>query len=174
MADAVTLNRVRSSEERGKGVIVSDLDDLEEEIDYIQAMFVQTADGATFSGNEVALENFSASTVYFADRPQRFVGHIHTGDFVNLWADGENSFADDPPNAVLAFVSDAAAKDLVLVLDEPRITGQTLRYSIQLLEGSVPSTAGPCTLFIDPFGRPLSPVSVAGMHRRDRRRVRRR
>jgi hypothetical protein len=32
----------------------------------------------------------------------------------------------------------------------------------------------PVTLFIDPFGRPLSPVSVCGVRRRERRRVRRR
>jgi hypothetical protein len=30
------------------------------------------------------------------------------------------------------------------------------------------------TLFVDPFGRPLSPVSVCGVRRRERRRVRRR
>src|SRR6266516_1391668 len=34
------------------------------------------------------------------------------------------------------------------------------------------ATTGPCALFIDPFGRPLSPVSAAGMHRRARRRRR--
>jgi hypothetical protein len=36
----------------------------------------------------------------------------------------------------------------------------------------VPAATGPCALFIDPFGRPLSPVSAAGMHRRARRRMR--
>lgn len=37
-----------------------------------------------------------------------------------------------------------------------------------------PATAGPCVLFIDPLGRPLSPVSVVGVRRRDMRRERRR
>jgi len=37
-----------------------------------------------------------------------------------------------------------------------------------------PAHAGPVTLFIDPFGRPLSPISVYGMRRRERRRMRRR
>ena len=31
----------------------------------------------------------------------------------------------------------------------------------------------PIALFIDVIGRPLSPVSIAGMHRRDRREERR-
>jgi hypothetical protein len=34
-------------------------------------------------------------------------------------------------------------------------------------------TVGAVTLFIDPLGRPLSPVSPAGMNRRGRRRDRR-
>ncbi|HWG61103.1 MAG TPA: hypothetical protein VG253_05260 [Streptosporangiaceae bacterium] len=33
-----------------------------------------------------------------------------------------------------------------------------------------PTATGACALFIDPFGRPLSPVSAAGIHRRERRR----
>jgi len=49
-----------------------------------------------------------------------------------------------------------------------------LRYQIQTLQGSPPAQAGPCVLFIDPLGRPLSPVSVAGVRRRDMRRERRR
>jgi len=43
-----------------------------------------------------------------------------------------------------------------------------------VLEGRLPRHASGCTLFIDPFGRPLSPVSIAGMRRRSNRRARRR
>ena len=32
------------------------------------------------------------------------VGHIGTSEFVGIWGDGENSFAADPPNAVLMFI----------------------------------------------------------------------
>ena len=42
------------------------------------------------------------------------------------------------------------------------------RRDLEELEG------GPATLFIDPIGRPASPTSVAGVHRRHRRRTRRR
>jgi hypothetical protein len=62
----------------------------------------------------------------------------------------------------------------VVVLRDPSFGEESISYSIEVLEGVVPAEAGPCTLFIDPLGRPLSPVSAAGMHRRDRRRVRRR
>jgi hypothetical protein len=46
----------------------------------------------------------------------------------------------------------------------------SITYSIEVLDGTVPAQAGAVSLFIDPFGRPLSPVSVAGMRRRERRR----
>ena len=48
-----------------------------------------------------------------------------------------------------------------------------LTYTIETMEGEVPTEPGPVTLFIDPFGRPLSPVSVCGVRRRERRRERR-
>jgi len=43
---------------------------------------------------------------------------------------------------------------------------------MKALDGALPAATGPCASFIDPFGRPLSPVSAAGMHRRARRRRR--
>jgi hypothetical protein len=61
-----------------------------------------------------------------------------------------------------------------VVITKPNLDGAgDLSYSIQVLEGTVPKHAGPVTLFIDPFGRPLSPISVCGIRRRERRRARR-
>jgi hypothetical protein len=115
------------------------------------------------------------STLYFSDRPQRVVGHLETAEFVGFWGEGEDSFADDPPNAVLAFVGegDDIPEDVVIELSDPRLNGADLSYTVTVLDGILPLRAGGCSLFIDPFGRPLSPVSAAGMHRRDRRRDRR-
>jgi hypothetical protein len=62
----------------------------------------------------------------------------------------------------------------VVVLRDPVASGSSLSYSIEVLEGAVPAESGAVTLFIDPLGRPLSPVSLAGMKRRHRRRNRRR
>jgi hypothetical protein len=36
------------------------------------------------------------STLFFADLPQRVVGHIHTKNFVRDWGEGDNNFAEDP------------------------------------------------------------------------------
>jgi len=147
-----------------------------EELEAEQSMFVQTAQGVTSDGKTLTLTGVTPSTLYFSDRPQRVVGHMATSDFVDLWGEGANSFKEDPPNAVLAFLQpgDDAPEDAVMVIREPRLEDGQLSYAIEPLEGDVPAQSGPITLFIDPFGRPLSPVSVCGVRRRERRRDRRR
>ena len=147
-----------------------------EELEAEQSMFVQTAQGMSSDGTTLTLNGVTPSTLYFSDRPQRVVGHMTTTDFVDLWAQGDNSFEDDPPNAVLAFLEPGAQvpEDAVIVIQDPHLKNGDLRYSIEALEGAVPAHSGPVTLFIDPFGRPLSPVSVCGVRRRERRRERRR
>jgi len=150
----------------------STIDELETE----QSMFVQTALGTTVKDGTLTLTGVTPSTLYFSDRPQRVVGHMKTSDFVDLWGEGENSFEADPPNAVVAFLDkpDEAPDDAVVVLKDPRLADGELSYAIEVLEGKIPTDSGPVTLFIDPFGRPLSPVSVCGVRRRSRRRARRR
>ena len=150
---------------------------LAEQLETEESMFVQTAEGIDSDGQTLTLRGITPSTLYFSDRPKRVVGHMSTADFVDLWAVGDNSFETDPPNAVLAFLEpDAdAPDDAVVVLKEPNLDGAgDLSYSIEVLEGTVPTHTGPVTLFIDPFGRPLSPISVCGVRRRERRRMRRR
>ncbi len=139
----------------------------------VEEMFVQVARGSTSSDGKLTLDGVAPTTLYFSDRPQRVVGHMTTDQFVGLWSDqSENSFAMDPPNAVLSFVDAGGDRpeECVVVLRNPRSDDESVTYSIDVLEGSVPDSSGSCTLFIDPLGRPLSPVSVAGMRRRDRRR----
>lgn len=147
-----------------------------EELEAEQSMFVQTAEGVTSDGKTMTLTGVTPSTLYFSDRPQRVVGHMATSDFVELWSEGANSFEEDPPNAVLAFLQpgDDAPEDAVVVIREPLLQDGTLSYGIEALDGEIPARSGPVTLFIDPFGRPLSPVSVCGVRRRERRRDRRR
>jgi hypothetical protein len=147
----------------------------EKELEDMEALFVQTAASMTSGEGRITLHGLSPSTLYFSDRPQREVGHMSTRQFVDVWGDGDNSFAQNPPNAVLSFAEpdDRLPEDAVVVIQDPRLDGEMLSYRIELLDGTVPTASGPCALFIDPFGRPLSPVSAAGMHRRERRRERR-
>jgi hypothetical protein len=150
-------------------------DQMVEQLAAEESMFVQTAAGIASDGATLTLERVTPATLYFSDRPQRIVGHMTTADFVELWGEGENSFESDPPNAVLAFVAPGndVPDDAVIVIKNPSLANGDLSHAIEVLEGAIPATAGPVTLFIDPFGRPLSPVSVCGVRRRERRRERR-
>jgi hypothetical protein len=145
-----------------------------QQLEDMQALFVQTAASMTSDRGTITLRGLSPSTLYFADRPHREVGHMLSRHFVANWAEGDNSFADNPPNAVLSYAEpgDRLPEDAVLVIQDPHLDGDALSYTIKVLDGTVPAATGPCALFIDPLGRPLSPVSVAGMHRRARRRGR--
>ena len=146
----------------------------EEQLEDMEALFVQTGAGMTCDGDTLTLKGLSPSTLYFADRPQREVGHMSSRQFVADWGQGDNSFAQNPPNAVLSFADagDRPPEDAVVVIQDPHLDGDALSYRIKVLDGTVPNATGPCALFIDPLGRPLSPVSIAGMHRRQRRRGR--
>ena len=142
------------------------------ETQVVEEMFVQVARSSKSSDGVLTLSGVSPATLYFSDRPERVVGHMTNEQFVEGWSLGDNNFAADPPNAVLSYIDtgDNPPEDCVVVLSDPKIDTDSIRYSYQLLEGSVPQSSGACTLFIDPLGRPLSPVSVAGMRRRQRRR----
>ena len=148
----------------------------ERELEDIEALFVQTAHSlSSEGGKQITLQGLSPSTIYFADRPKREVGHIASSRFVELWGEGENSFAVNPPNAVLSFAQpeDRTPEEVVITIRNPTLEGGSLSYEVDVLDGTLPSVTGLCALFIDPIGRPLSPVSLAGMHRRERRRMRR-
>lgn len=149
---------------------------MSEQEEIIQELFVQTAHGAEHADGRLVLRNVAPATLFFSDRPQRIVGHLSTEEFVETWGEGEDSFAEDPPNAVLSFVAKGETEpwNTVIEISDPLIAGSDLSYAAKILEGSLPTAAAGCTLFIDPIGRPLSPVSLAGMNRRDRRRDRRR
>lgn len=138
----------------------------------IEEMYVQTAGAVGFSDSTLTLQGISPAVLFFADRPDREVGHVSWDEFVSEWGEGENSFAADPPNAVLTFLEpgDEVPEDVTMIIRDPELAGDAVSYSVDVLDGTPPTSAGPCSLFIDPVGRPLSPGSVAGVRRRGRRR----
>jgi len=142
-------------------------------LERIDALFVQGAARFTSRQGSMTLHGLAESTVYFADRPRREIGHIPSRRFVELWAGGAHSFAVDPPNGVISFLDqEGDAADVVVILHEATIEGDDVTYRITVLEGKLPEEAGPCSLFIDVFRRPLSPVSVAKSKHRAQTRKR--
>ncbi len=91
----------------------------------VEEMFVQIARTVTSDQTTLTLQDVSPSTLYFSDRPERVVGHLTTEQFVAQWTEGPNSFAEDPPNAVLSYVAPDAdvPEDAVVILRDPVASG---------------------------------------------------
>ena len=137
----------------------------------LELLFVQSAHTVELKGGVLRLGGINPATVFFSDRPERIVGHEPTEDFVAQWGVGENSFADNPPNAALSILSGAEPQEIILELMNPRMEKNDLIYDVRILEGAAAVTGEMVSLFIDPLGRPMTPTSVAGVHRRRRRRI---
>jgi hypothetical protein len=150
-------------------------DQAQDNIEEVQLLFVQTSKDVVLEKGKMTLKGISPMTIFFSDRPKRIAGHMATEDFVADWKEGKgkNSFVDNPPNATLSIFGKDEIVDIVIELKNPRLNGNDFIYDIGVLEEDHPITSGPCSLFIDPIGRPLSPISIAGVHRRHRRRHRR-
>jgi hypothetical protein len=140
----------------------------------IEALFVQTASSMSYDNGKLTLHSLAPTTLFFSDRPDRVTGHVTSQDFVESWGKGQDSFASDPPNAAFSIFHPDGVSDVVVELKDPKLDGGDLTYTVEILDGEMPASGGPNSLFIDVIGRPLSPVSVCGVRRRGRRRGRRR
>ena len=136
----------------------------------VDLLFVQSAHGAELASGELRLKGVSTSTIFFSDRPERITGHEPTEDFVRDWGEGDDSFKVNPPNATLSIVTGPVPQEVVLVLKSPRLEKGDLIYTVEVLDGPQEVKGDASSLFIDSLGRPMSPTSVAGVHRRKRRR----
>ncbi len=142
----------------------------------VELLFVQRSKGVRYESGMLTLVDVNPDTLYFADRPQNIAGFLSFEELVDLVGTGPDSFTDDPPNATLIVLADAEAAEAVMELsDAPRLDGNNLVFpAVNVFEGEIPAEGGASALFIDTIGRPLSPVSAAGVHRRHRRRAVRR
>ena len=141
----------------------------------VDLLFVQEAKGVRFEGDKMTLVDTDPRTLFFADRPDELAGYLDFPEFIKLVSEGPDNFEEDPPNATLVIQQDNGLVNVVVSLPKkPLVEGQDLVFpSVKIIEGE-PQDGGTSVLFIDTIGRPLTPVSVAGVHRRHRRRHRRR
>ena len=137
----------------------------------VELLFVQSGGKVTLEGGKLRISDVNPNTLYFSDRPERIVGKVTTTDFVDHWASGDDSFKSDPPNAVLTADNGNSAEEVTLVLRDPRLDGDVLEYDIEVLNGTDNLSGEWASLFIDLIGRPLTPLSYAGVARRTTRRI---
>jgi hypothetical protein len=136
----------------------------------VDVLFVQNAKNVSFDQGKLVLREVNPVTVCFTDRPARMAGHMQTSRFVPLWSQGKDSFLKDNPNATLSVFSGDDVSDLVVELSNQQLAGDNLTYDARLLEGTLPANGGACALFIDIIGMPATPMSYAGVARREYRR----
>ncbi|TDI32199.1 MAG: hypothetical protein E2P03_06945 [Acidobacteria bacterium] len=144
--------------------------------DQAELLFVQEAQSIAFNGNTLTMKDVKPSILFFTDRPERVAGYWTLDEFMDEVSTGPDSFAADPPNATLVSLVGNTFVDVVLELAErPRHEDGAFIYpNVRIIEGEPPAVGGASALFIDVIGRPMSPGSVAGVHRRHRRRAVRR
>lgn len=120
----------------------------------IQSLIVMNSRGATLQGDKLTLIGMAPSSIVFADRPVRLAGHEPTAMLLEDWGKGNDNFTKDPPNATISVFSKdgSSVKDAVVVLKTPKIEGDNLTFTVQVLEGDITGADGPASLFIDIFG----------------------
>jgi hypothetical protein len=133
----------------------------------VPSLFVLNSRGAALQGDVLALTGVTPHSIIFADRPVRAAGHQLTADVIADWGTGDDSFSKNPPNATVSvFSKDGSVKDAVVVLKNPKLEGDKLTFNVQTLEGDLNGGDGAASVFIDIIGRPLTPLSFAGVARR--------
>ena len=136
-------------------------------------LFVQSAKNMSFdpATNKLTLENVRPVSLFFTDRPERIAGNMKTAAFLPFWSEGKDSFKSDPPNADVSIVDGKTLTQTVVELQDPVLEGDNLSYTVKLIKGDMPSAGTDVAVFIDIIGRPLTPVSFAGVARRNFRRA---
>lgn len=141
-----------------------------------EALFVHNAHHIAMSENTITMTGASPTVTFFCDRPIRMAGHLSIEKYLTAVYTGKDDFVDNPPNAVVSITNGDEFVDVVVELTTmPEVEGDKLVYrDVRIIQGDVPKATGPGSLFIDIIGRPLSPMSIAGVHRRHVRRAVRR
>ncbi|MGX1500189.1 hypothetical protein [Roseibium aggregatum] len=140
-----------------------------------ETLFVQTAKAVEMTDTTITLKGVSPLISFFCDRPMRHAGHLSKEEYLKAWDAGKDSFAVDPPNAMLSVLDGNDAHDVVVeLMEKPTIAGDDYTYKMTIIEGDPISTDQPGSMFIDIIGLPMTPLSYAGVDRRITRRVVRR
>jgi len=133
-------------------------------------LLVQSSQGFSYDGDRLTVHGTSPTTTYFSDRPDRIAGHLSLEQAYEWGRSGDDSFVADPPNATLSILEEGEIANVVVTMSDGIVDGDSISFDVEILEGELPARGGPNTLFIDVIGRPWTPLSVAGAHRRTRRR----
>ncbi len=107
-------------------------------------LFVLSADTGvitkTDGGYKLTLKGMDDKVMYFSDRPQKFAGYITLTQFMGTWAEGKDSFKDNPPNAVINVADlktseNGIAQTIPVMLMNPVVTANGWTFDLKGLQG---------------------------------------
>jgi len=134
-------------------------------------LFTVHSGGATLSDGQLSLTGVSPSVIAFTDRPHREFDTTTMEGLVDNWAEGSDTFADDPPNAIVdgtythddGTTSQCSIEVELMAAPEPGGDGQWTWEAIELtrFEGCPDAShatvaLAPSTIFIDSFSADAS------------------
>ncbi|MEM1130569.1 MAG: hypothetical protein AAGH83_08600 [Pseudomonadota bacterium] len=114
-------------------------------------LFAQSGEGLTVTEETIALVKPFGKTTWVTNRPERDVGQISNERFASAWDEGENSFAADPPNAVITVAGRLSA---IVVLTDISVGSDEISYDYELMSGDLGEKSAPTTILIDPSRGP--------------------
>ena len=117
-----------------------------------QFLFVLSAESGSYDGEMLTLTGVP-SVVYFSDRPYRIAGHMSVEEFVEMWGEGADDFVVDPPNAALSIFDSNGNYNVVVELIDLQSGSETIIFNVRVLQGSIPTSFGVASLFIDPINQ---------------------
>ena len=139
-------------------LLASGLASAKPEQDYpVSELYVMAAESARIDGERLVLSGLDQSVIWFTDRPVRRSGRASTEVFIANWPVGDDSFAVDPPNAVLVGGNDVSGEvELPMELMDPEWVEDTLVLRIAGIGTPLPETLSITSvhLFIDNQAQP--------------------
>jgi hypothetical protein len=114
--------------------------------------FVQQAGSLAYDGQTLTLSGIAPSTIYFSDRPYRMVGQLDNATFAGLW-DGDNTFAEDRPNAAITLLDKPDAGPVIVELTSAQLNGSDIDYGVNVVSGQLPASATNIAMFVDSANR---------------------
>ena len=78
---------------------------------------------------------------------------------------------DHPRIARVSTLEGEQLRQIVAVLQDPVLQGDSLTYTVKALQGEMPAKGADVSVFIDIIGMPMTPLSLAGAARRSYRRA---
>ena len=115
----------------------------------INWLFVVNATGGSFDGKTLTLHDVPPVLI-FSDRPHRVWGHMTVSELLPKVEEGPDSFIVNPPNCVLStFREGELPTEATVIMHKPTLDGANLSFPVDVLEGYIPATFGPASLFVD-------------------------